>query len=426
MAGKTRNSLPLLTALILGLGAIILAAVFLRRSEPTPLPDRALANLGTAPDWSRLDAYHHTITRDEFERLLRNIYTIGNRWEEFITIEDDGARIRTSYRDPVREITIPFSTPGTTTPPPRFWRPASALPKPPAGQPLDGIVIALDPGHIGGEFAQLEERWYQIGTQRPVMEGEMALLTARHLKTRLEALGATVHLVRAKNAPVTPLRGADFLEYAAAQRPGTTPDEQHSFATRLFYRTAEIRARAEIVNQTLRPDLVLCLHYNAEAWGGDPSDPEFSDRNHFHLILNGAYTSGEVPHDDERFEMLARIFQGIHAEELALAKAVAPAFARETDLPPYAYKPNSARALPLDSSYYIWARNLLANRIYNCPVLFFEPYVMNSGEVFARVQAGDYDGTRLVAGGERKSIYREYADAVAAGLSNYYQSSRQP
>ena len=73
----------------------------------------------------------------------------------------------------------------------------------------------------------------------------------------------------------------------------------------------------------------------------------------------------------------------------------------------------------------VWARNLLANRLYECPVIFLEPYRMNHEEVYARVQAGDYEGEREVAGKMRRSIFREYADAVVAGLRDYYSSARR-
>ena len=63
----------------------------------------------------------------------------------------------------------------------------------------------------------------------------------------------------------------------------------------------------------------------------------------------------------------------------------------------------------------------MANRIDECPVLYVEPYVMNSPGVFARIQAGDYEGTRQIDGTPRESIYREYADAVAQGLADYYR-----
>jgi hypothetical protein len=49
---------------------------------------------------------------------------------------------------------------------------------------------------------------------------------------------------------------------------------------------------------------------------------------------------------------------------------------------------------------------------------------MNSKDVFARIQAGDYEGTRNVNGIERKSIFSEYADSVADGLVDYYSTAR--
>jgi hypothetical protein len=272
----------------------------------------------------------------------------------------------------------------------------------------------------------MEARWFQIGDEnKPVMEGEMTLLTAQLLKPRLEALGASVQLVRSENAPVTTKSVADFEAYAAEARPNSTPAQIRAFAERLFYRTSEIRARAKLVNEVLQPDLVLCLHFNAEGWG-DPLDPQLSPRNHFHIILNGAYTLPEVQHDDERLEMLLKITQRIHPEEKALARDLVTAFQEVTALPPYEYEPLSLRAIRIGDGSYIWARNLLANRLYECPVLFLEPYVMNSEEVHARVQAGDYEGIREVAGAQRPSLFREYADAVTLGLQRYYETRRTP
>ena len=122
--------------------------------------------------------------------------------------------------------------------------------------------------------------------------------------------------------------------------------------------------------------------------------------------------------------MLLKIAQGIHAEELALSKELVTSFHETTGLSPYAYEPLSRRAIRLDDTYYLWARNLLANRLYECPVLFLEPYVMNSEEVHARVQEGDYEGLREVAGELRPSIIREYATAVTLGLERYFKTHR--
>jgi len=143
------------------------------------------------------------------------------------------------------------------------------------------------------------------------------------------------------------------------------------------------------------------------------------------MILHGAYMDGEIAHDDERFQLIYKLLQRIHHEEKNLNRAVVKELAQQSSLPPYYYLPRKP-AMKIDSNPYLWARNLLANRLYECPVIFIEPYVMNSQEVFDRVQLGDYQGTQLVHGKERKSIYREYADSVVQGLKNYYQQSRTP
>ena len=49
---------------------------------------------------------------------------------------------------------------------------------------------------------------------------------------------------------------------------------------------------------------------------------------------------------------------------------------------------------------------------------------MNCNTDYARIQAGDYQGLRQIAGKARPSIFREYADAVATGLAEHYTSQR--
>jgi hypothetical protein len=44
--------------------------------------------------------------------------------------------------------------------------------------------------------------------------------------------------------------------------------------------------------------------------------------------------------------------------------------------------------------------------------------------VYQRIQMGDYEGLRDVDGKPRKSIYREYADAVADGLVKWRAAQR--
>ena len=75
---------------------------------------------------------------------------------------------------------------------------------------LSGLKIALDPGHIGGEWAKMEERWFKIGDTPPVEEGEMTLRVAKMLATKLRSLGGARFVRSPEEEPVTPFRPDDF------------------------------------------------------------------------------------------------------------------------------------------------------------------------------------------------------------------------
>ncbi len=417
-----KRYLPLLLTAGILLGA---GVFFFSRPAPPPAtrppapPRPALSMLAAPPDWSALEIYQKTIRREDFERLLTAVFTTGDAWKSYIEISETEARIQTgkSPVDPVFHLRFAE----TETSAPRQWRTASQLPPATLKEPLASLKIAIDAGHIGGAWATMEERWFVVGDGMPVLEGDMTLQVAKLLKPRLEALGASVSLVREKTEPVTSLRPEALLTLARESSTDGTPQK---LAERLFYRTAEIRARADLVNQVIKPDLVLCLHFNAEGWG-DPNNPTLIDRTHLHLLLNGAYTDEEVGLADQRFALLQKLLQRTHQEEALVGATVADTFAEISGLPPYIYPQASKSVRPVAGHPFLWARNLLANRLYDCPVIFMEPYVMNSTIDYARIQAGDYDGLREINGKNQASIFREYADAVAEGLRKHYSLSRE-
>jgi hypothetical protein len=406
-----------------------------------PLALHAAGNisvLGNKPQWELLEHYQETITHDEFAQLINDVYCTHDFAPDLIEIHDNAARILMN-REAQKFFTLRFAADdGARKPVPRLWRPARSLPTATLDKPLSGLKVALDPGHLGGSWAKMEERWFQVGDSRPVQEGDLTLQVARLLAPRLRELGAKVLFVRNSDEPTTAKRPDDFRELArkiliknGVPQPrvdvldSSDPAKEQTIRWQseiLFYRYSEIRRRAARVNFKLHPDLVLCLHFNAEGWG-DPSNPTLTETNHLHLLVNGSYLAEELEFDDERFEMIRRLLSRAYDEELPLADAVALAMARETGLPPYEY-PTTNSTTKVGTSGYVYARNLLATRLYRCPVVYCEPYVMNSKEVFARIQAGDYEGTRNFNGIGRKSIFCEYADSVADGLLDYYSKAR--
>lgn len=411
-----------------------------KREQPPPIApvtvveQPRLAALGKMPDWSVLEKYQGTISREEFTRRLEEVYALPGASSTTVFVGEDRVKIRRQSIRPMMDeegmLVLHF---GNAAPPPTSWRRRDDLPPlTDSTRPLLGVRIALDPGHIGGKWAAMEERNFVPVTGPAVQEGSLSLQTARLLRTLLEELGADVALVRDREEPITPLRPGNLVSEARAELltigidPDHPPDASPMNTVRwqsekLFYRNAEIRARAERVNQTLHPDLVICLHFNASGSWGRPGVPVYAEDNHLHLLVNGGYALDELILDDQRQEMLLRLLSGVHGEEIALAGHVATSLAAATGLPPFTYHAN---ALPVAGNPYVWCRNLLANRLYACPVVYCEPYVMNNREVCARLQEGDYYGERLIAGRMVGSIFREYARAVAEGLKAYFSQRK--
>jgi N-acetylmuramoyl-L-alanine amidase len=393
-------------------------------------------------DWSRLDPWANALTADEWRAALDDRFAPNGAAKGYVEITPDGHALgfwpgadkppplASLFYLPTRssDASRPTTPPGA-----RYWRTRDEMGPATPDKPLAGLRIALDPGHLGGKWGPMEGRSFSFNGDSPVQEGDLALHTAQLLAPRLEALGAQVSFVRDRPGPVTverpetlrPQAEAQWLAAASAKGGPIPPPgdpAREAAITRLsetmFYGTSEITARAHRVNDVLKPDLVLCMHLDAVDWP-DPKHPALVNvPEHYHLMVNGSYLPSEIARPDEREEMLERIASGADVEELSVALALA-----EGSVPVFGQKA-SGYSLPigvaLGGNGYVWGRNLMATRVYRCPVVFLEPYVANSVEGYARIQAGEYPGTRDFNGVPRKNIFEEYSDAVVAGLVNYY------
>jgi hypothetical protein len=365
-----------------------------------------------AADWSMLERYQQTISRAEFETLLANVYCPSGAFTNYLTFTTNSVSV--------------FSTPDRMNPP-LFVLHFSSSVSTTNTHPLSLKRIALDPGHIGGAWARMEERFFERGKDRPVQEAELNLMVARLLKTRLEAAGAQVFFTKDNFEPVTDKRPEDFQAQAEQEIKASTrfdafpplereaafADAVRKRAELIFYRSSEIAARAQLLNEKIKPDLTICLHVNAVEWD---ECHDLVDDNRLVVFVHGNYLASEVKDDDQKLRLLEKLLERSHPAELATAEAVATTLASATKLPPVDYGPNSG-SIRVGDNPYVFARNLAANRLVNGPVVFLEPYYQNNRVVYQRIQLGDYEGTRDVDGTPMKSIFREYADAVAEGLS---------
>ena len=110
--------------------------------------------LGSKPNWNVLEHYQETITRDQFAHLIYDVYCTHGFAPDLIEINADTARILTN-RESQSFFTLRFAKDDASRDPvPRLWHPAKSLPPAKAGKPLSGLRIALDPGHLGGPWAE--------------------------------------------------------------------------------------------------------------------------------------------------------------------------------------------------------------------------------------------------------------------------------
>jgi len=393
-----------------------------------PLLAKDFLDTSIAPEWASLDLFQNRINRTDFEHLLTKVYCPRASWRKgWIELKEKEVSIRKSKALDDCYILSFGDGNQTSTGEDSITPSGSKL-------SLQGLTIALDPGHIGGDYSKMEGRHFSIGESPPVKEGDLALTVAKILKKKLIDLGAKVILVREENRPVSSYQPQDFLEeveewiVAKEERRGERfPAEERVEMIKnrsevLFYRVSEIHARADFINTQVLPDFAVCIHLNAAPWS-DPDSFELLDRNDYHVLVNGCYMGGELADDQQRFEMIYRLLNGWHKMELLLAENVSRSFSRLTKLPAFSYKgPN---ALKVGEVKGVWARNLLANRIYRCPVVFLEPYIANSKEVHERIQLGNYNGEKQVRGELKLSLVEEYAESVFQGIRDSFSESRK-
>jgi N-acetylmuramoyl-L-alanine amidase len=266
-------------------------------------------DLDPPPGWAALRRYASTLTSTQFQAML----------ERFVN--PDGSLTPHVLVDPVRsalvpepvlapEVSIPFLAPAPATSvgatPPMKAQPLlePLAPDVPfrrerwmtlrAGRgprrPFGPLRVAIDPGHLGGEFARLERRLYlwgpaESGARLSLREGDLTLRTALELATKLEADGVEVRLTRTESTPrfreppEQRLQRADRFERGLAADPAIrallaarparelrrlrTAAVLHHLRTQLT--TFDLRERVRALAD-FAPDALVVLHYNAGAW----------------------------------------------------------------------------------------------------------------------------------------------------------------
>jgi hypothetical protein len=391
--------------------------------------------------WFPIDVYQGTVTRAQFEAKLHALYDPFNAFAPYLDINDSRVVVypsATERKSP--QFVLQFAPPNQPKPPIRWFRTPEEIRavSHPLDKPLNGVRIAIDPGHIGGPWAQMEERSTRYHGSAPVQEGDLNLITGRLLKTELTNLGATVYVDRDSTDPVTPYRPDDFIEEARellvahskskSNLRALPPDKINLlFGQRLteltqflFYRCSEIIERGNRIRNNFVPDITVVLYIDATPGSGRGHTTP-GNANIF--FVGGSYTRTEMADPEMQRRLVYKMCEGGSDIEAEVAGDIADVFTQKTGLGPVKYGDSSTTRSVLPNNQYVVARNLAANREYDGPVVCTEPYFMNNNVVYQRLLAGDYEGQKIFDGKPYTSIFREYADCVAQGLVKAYAGS---
>ena len=294
---------------------------------------------------------------------------------------------------------------------------------------LANLHLALDPGHIGGNWAEWEWRNFRISREDHwIREGELVLEVAQRIRTRLSNLGAEVTLLREDYQPINPMTFIDYWPLAAAEE--MPPKElslkaqlDHALnvlnrAIRLAIVRGEITERARLVNEVIQPDALISLHINAAEWP-DGDKHQLVDGDHAHVLIFGCLSETELAMPLQQLRLVEKLSNGSGAVEEQLGAALGSALIEATGLATSDYQGRNAILIDPEVPS-LWARNLLLLRLVDCPTVLMEPYISNSQTSYARIQkalrAREYHEPLPV-----DDILIEYADAVVAGVLSAYE-----
>lgn len=283
---------------------------------------------------------------------------------------------------------------------------------------LVGVKIAVDPGHLGGPYARLEERFIDIppslerGESIQFDEGTLTFLTAMYLKILLEKEGAIVMMTRdqiGKN-----VFSESFFDWLKNKPNLWAGEVSLNKLFRKYYNPLDLRARANKIN-AFAPDLSIVIHYNSHEGSDEISSNHCVVSNNFNMVfIPGAFCSNELVEQESRFEFLRLLITNdlTHSHDLSLA--ILEKFGSCLQVP-IVTKIDGARYLQsvcLKVEEGVYARNLALTRLIHGPVCYGETLVQNNIDECQNLGRQDF----VIHGMTCSSRIKEVAEAYFEGI----------
>ncbi|WP_068470886.1 N-acetylmuramoyl-L-alanine amidase [Candidatus Protochlamydia phocaeensis] len=304
-------------------------------------------------------------------------------------------------------------------------RPTSERPHSlPLPSTLAGLKIAIDPGHFGGRYAKLEQRWIEM--DRPdsnqasdsisFNEGTLTLLTAKLLKNLLEDAGAQVLLTKETNG--TGVYPEDFFDWLGRLNSSKSPFELFKDYNRL-----DLLARADKIN-AYKPDVTLIIHYNAHG-GRDPITQQNIPQpyNYNMVFVGGSFCRNELSDFKSRYAFLHLLLTQTMDRSIALSEAILKEFVKQLNVPaveeadPVPYLKNAC----INISKGVYARNLALTRLVHSPLCYGESLCQDNKQECLRLN----DKSLVLEGIQGPERVKQVAMAYFKGLQAFTRNQAE-
>lgn len=371
--------------------------------------------LCVAADFTDFDKYQSKLSRTELEEKLALFLKKDARIDGYFELTDEALNVYSALPtngDRALEYTLKIA-------------PASEVKQAiESKKSLVGMRIAIDPGHFGGPFCHVEERYIDIPpslgreSSSQFDEGTLSYLTASYLKVLLEKEGAIVFLTRSGiGEGGLPLSFFDWLK----ENPKFWSPDATLRKLFKYYNQADLHARAEKIN-AFEPDLSIVIHFNSHHGKDQNSSNSSVTPSNFNMVfLPGAFMSAELVDRENRYEFMRLLVSDDLRKSLRLCQTILSKFTENLCVPVVAAA-DGARYLDnacLKIEEGIYARNLALTRLIHGPVCYGETLIQNNIDECVNLSRSDF----VISGVTCSSRIKQVAEAYFEGIKDYIKSS---
>lgn len=369
-------------------------------------------HMGMAVDFADFTCYQQKVSRCDLEEKLHLFLKKDPRIEGYFELKEEELNVYSAlpgHPERVLEYCLQLCP-----------KEESATPRTAKKEGISGMRIAIDPGHFGGRFCHLEERYIDIpsGLGRKAAlqfdEGTLCYLTAVHLRDLLEKEGAIVFLTR--KAIGEGALSIDFFDWLKENPQTWTADATLS---KLFkrYNQLDLHARCAKIN-AFHPDLTIVIHFNAQPGGNGLSSNSTVTASNFNMVfVPGAFSASELIDQESRYEFMRLLVSNDLYCSLELSRSLLAKFIENLHVPAVTSQDKAGYldTVCLKIEEGIYSRNLTLTRLIHSPVCYGETLIQNNIDESINLSRKD----DIIDGIACSSRIKEIAKAYFEGIQNY-------